>query len=125
MAVLGVAEGDGFWGFNHSPIKRIDDSRNGPRMAGSHAAVSLNAGILALPGEFVTREIPRICRGFSLADRANQTEEMPLSMAKTPSGLLMSGLTMDSWISEFELRLLNGAVCDGCMAYKANPSDSA
>lgn len=39
--------------------------------------MSLNARILAHPVESVTREIPRICRGFSLVDRADQTEELP------------------------------------------------
>ena len=71
MAVLAAAEGDGSCPFNHSPIKRFGDTRSVPRTAGPHAAVSLNAGILAHPREFVTREIPRISEGFFLGDRAD------------------------------------------------------
>ena len=42
-----------------------------------HTARFLNRGILELPGEFVTREIPRISRGFFLVDRADQTDDIP------------------------------------------------
>ena len=56
---------------------RLATHLNVSRTRKTHTAVSLNAGILTLPGEFVTREIPRICRGFFLVDGADQTEEMP------------------------------------------------
>ncbi len=39
---------------------------------------------MALPPDFVTREIPRICRGFFLVDRADQTGEMPCLTATGP-----------------------------------------
>ncbi len=68
-----------------------------------HTAVSLNAGILAPPGEFVTREIPRICRGFFLGDRADQTEEMPCLTAYWMSWALVftfsCSIIRDLWYS--------------------------
>ncbi len=103
MAVLAVAEGDKSCPFNHSPIKGIGDTRAGPRLAGSHAAVSLNAGILAHLSEFVTREIPRICRGFFLVDRADQTEEIPCLTAYWMSWALVftfsCSMIRDLWYS--------------------------
>ena len=83
MAIFGAVEGDGSCLFNHSPIKGIGDTRTGPRTAESHTAVSLKAEILMIPGDFVTREFTRICRGFSLVDRADQTEEIPCLTAVT------------------------------------------
>ena len=56
---------------------RLATHLDGRQDARSHTAVFLNAGILAHPSEFVTREIPRICRGFFLVDGADQMEEMP------------------------------------------------
>ncbi len=59
-------------------------------------AVFLNAGIMALPGQFVTREIPRICRGFFLGDRADQTEGMPcLPAARPPTMWRITGSTLN------------------------------
>ncbi len=49
----------------------------------------MNAGILVLPGDFVTGEIPRICRGFSLVDRADQTVEIPCLIAYRMSSALV------------------------------------
>ena len=49
----------------------------------SHSTVFLIAGILSVPADFVTREIPRICRGFFLVDRADQMEEVPCLTAGT------------------------------------------
>ena len=85
-----MEEGDGSCPFNHSPIKR-------------HAAVSLNTGILVLPGDFVTGETTRICRGFSLVDRAAQTGEMPCLTAYRMSCALVftfsSSMIRDLWYS--------------------------
>ena len=74
-----------------------------PRTLKTHTAVSLNAGILTLPGEFVTGEITRICRGFFLVDRANQTEEMPCLTAYWMSWALVftfsCSIIRDLWYS--------------------------
>ena len=76
MAVAPRAEGDESRGLTRRPIKRIGDTRTGPRTLRPHMVVLLNAEIMARPAEFVTREIPRICRGIFLVDRADQTEVM-------------------------------------------------
>ena len=69
----------------------------------SYSTVFLNAGILALPGESVTGEIPRICRGFSLVDRADQTEEIPCLTAYWMSWALVftfsCSIIRDLWYS--------------------------
>ncbi len=69
----------------------------------SHSTLFLNAGILALPGESVTGEIPRICRGLSLVDRADQTEEILFFTAYWMSCALVftfsSSMIRDLWYS--------------------------
>ena len=82
---------------------RLATHLDGRQDARPHTAVFLNAGILAHLSEFVTREIPRICKGFFLVDRTDQTEEIPCLTAYWMSWALVCtfsfSMIRDLWYS--------------------------
>ncbi len=84
-------------------------------------AVFLNAGILARPADFVTREIPRISEGFFLVERADQTEEISCLTAYWMSWALVftysCSIIRDLWYSTVL------GVTDRCIAADAVRED--